>query len=211
MKRISILLVALLALVTVACGSEQTTPTGSPDTTPAPTVEATESPAESPAETSEATDDGEGTSEPNELAEVVPTEVDGIEIEYEFATGADFEDGDEMDPEARDFLEQVGGDVDRMSSALGLGLDAEAGRFVTIIVFRIPGADEQALLDQFEATLTDDEAGLEFTTATVEGKEVLTATSAEQGTLYLYAQNDTLFAIGGTTPELGEAALSQIP
>jgi hypothetical protein len=211
LKRISILLVALLALVTVACGSEQTTPSETPETTPTPTVEATESPSATADSTDEATDDGEGTSEQNELADIVPTEVDGIAVEYEFATGADFEDGTEMDPEAREFLDQVGGDVDRMSSALGLGLDAEAGRFVTIIVFRIPGADEQALLDQFEATLADDEAGLEFAPASVDGKQVLTATSEEQGTLYLYADDDTLFAIGGSTPELGEAALSEIP
>lgn len=211
MNRITILLVTLLALVVVACGGpEQATPTETATATPTPTPEPTEEPTATADPTSDATDDGFG-SEPNELADVLPTEVEGIAIEYEYATGPDFEDGEEMDDDAREFLERVGGDIDQMTSAFGFGLDAEAGGFITIIAFRIPGADEQAMLEEFRASIADEESGFEFADETIDGKSVVAASSAEQGTTYLYADDDTLFAIGGTTPELAQAALSQIP
>lgn len=207
MNRISIVVIALLALVLVACGTEQSSPTDVASPTPTPTPEATAEPTAEP--TADATDDF--SSEPNELAAILPTEVNGIAIEYEYASGPDFGDGEEMDDESREFLERVGGDIDRMTSAFGFGLDAEAGSFITIIAFRIPGADEEAMLEEFRASIADEESGFEFSEATVAGKQVVAASSAEQGTTYLYANNDTLFAIGGTTPELAEAALSQIP
>lgn len=211
MKRISILFLTLLAFVVVACGTEQSSPEASPTATPEPTATPTATPDPTAAATDDDDEDGTGSGAPNELAAILPSEVDGISIEYEYTTGPDLGDESEMDDEGREFLERIGGDVNRMSSAFGFGIDQAAGSFITILAFRIPGADEQAMLDEFRAALADDESDVEFSEATVGGKDVLAASSAEQGTSYLYADDDTLIVVGATTTELADAALAEIP
>jgi len=204
-KRTTFLLLTLVALFLAACSSGQSDSSSAATAT----AEATEAPEseETPEPQSEATlEPGAG-----DLDAVLPDEVGGITIEYESSSGAEVMGSEGMTPEAQEFFDRVGADVSDLSSAFGFGLDAEAGTGISIIAFRVAGADEGRLRDEFRSTIEDDETQT-VTEEQVAGKSVL-ALSTEGGDAsgYVYVKGDIVFIVGGSPMSLVEEALSELP
>lgn len=206
MKRTTLMLLTLVALFVAACSSDQASSSSSQSAsattaaTDAPDSEATPEP------------DSEATLTPGagDLAGLLPTEVGGITIQYESSSGDAVMGSEGMTPEAQEFFERVGADASDLSSAFGFGVDADSGSGISIIAFRVAGADEGRLRDEFRATMEDDDQTL--TDAEVAGKSVL-AIGAEgtDATGYVYVKGDIVFIVGGSPLSLVEEALSELP
>ncbi|MGH2357583.1 MAG: hypothetical protein ACRDGJ_06165, partial [Candidatus Limnocylindria bacterium] len=132
----------LLAAVLAAC-SASASPSAEESAAEATAPEASQAPEETTAGAEPTFEEGAG-----DLASLLPTEVGGITLEYQHASGQDVF-GSELDPEAAAFLERVGGDASSISSAVGFGFDTESGAGISIVAFRIGGADEGRLRDEF--------------------------------------------------------------
>lgn len=196
MKRISILLALLLALVVTACAREEaTTP---PPATPEPT----------PAATPEPTDDGAAGSpgalpsfdlngDP-ELAGRFPDTVGGAPLQLESLAGDAFAAAG-PDPIFDGFLEAIGAEATDVSIAFG---GAQIGEeTLTAGAFRVRGASEDELEREFIAS--SEEAGEvpDLTRETIGGKDVWTAVdeSGEPAAqVFVYTSGDTLYFLTGS-------------
>lgn len=211
-------LLGLLAIVLVACGSGQggasTAASADEDTAATESMAAEESAAE---ESADAGDGGVGgATNPSfeagagDLDAILPDEVGGITIEYESASGEEVvSDESGVTPEAQEFFDAVGAQPSQLSSAFGLGLDTETGTAVTIIAFRVQGANEDQLRDEFARTLEED--GSTLTEANVAGKDVLAIDQDTEQGGFLYVANDIIFMVAASSQELAEEALSLLP
>ena len=198
------LLLALLLLgIVTACTQTAASPTEEP------TDEATEEPTEEPTEGPDATiplEEGAG-----DLASVLPDEVGGITIEYTSASGEEAIGSEGMTPEARAFLESVDADASDISTAFGFGFDTEAGSGVSIVAFRIAGADEGRLRDEFRSVM-EQEGTTFLEESSLAGKTVLAFGEAEsEPEGFMYVKDDTVFVVGGSPPELVEEAIAGLP
>jgi hypothetical protein len=206
-KRSSILILALVAMFVVACSGDQ----AGASATSSPVASATE---EETPEAEETPDGGaEATLQPGagDLAGLLPTEVGGITIEYESSSGDAVMGAEGVTPEAQEFFDRVGAEPSDLSSAFGFGVDTETGSGISIIAFRVAGANEGQLRDEFRATIEEDETQT-LTEETVAGKNVLAISSdGTEVSGYVYVKNDVVFVVGGSPVELAEEALSQLP
>lgn len=204
MKRITILLVALLALVVTACGSGEPSestaasePAPTVEPTPDPTPETTPEPPESD-EPSASVDAGGDSA----LLDLLPDEINGqTRTDVDLANNPMFAAalaGQDVDIS----------DVEYIVSTYGTG----DGVLVASAI-RIPGMD-QLELEQLgrlmSGVATEGEGSAELTT--IGGKEVLaiTATDAEQ-TGYMYFLDGAVIVVGGTSQDLAEEFFSQLP
>ena len=209
MKRITIL-PALLLLVAAGCAGG----TGSseePSTEPTATEEATPEP--SPTESEEATDQpGPSLSEgAGDLDDVLPDEVAGIVIDYQHASGEEVIGAEGVTPEAQAFFDRVGAEASDLSSAIGFAVDPESGSAISIVAFRVEGADESQLRTEFLATMTaeGEDVGEE---QTVGGKTVQAfGGEAAGGEGYVYVNDDIVFIVGGQPTSVAEEALAALP
>ena len=216
MKRILLALLAVLAIVLVACDGDAA---GSPSGAAAQASDEATEPSEEASEAAEESQDDGGGTEPSmqagagDLDAVLPDEVGGITIEYESASGEEVLGEDGMTAEMRSLLEAVGADESDLSSAIGVGVDADAGSFISIVALRVSGADETRLRDEFRRTIQEENEEMEITEDNVAGKDVLTLTDPDSGQSggYLYVQGDILFLVGATPESLAEEALEQLP
>ncbi|MGH2418036.1 MAG: hypothetical protein ACRDFY_06855 [Candidatus Limnocylindria bacterium] len=213
MKRISILLVALLALVVAACSSDAASPSASPSE-PAATQETTPEPTESEAdEPSEAPDaSGSITAIPSfdlngdpELAARFPDTVGGEPLQVQSFRGDTFMSMGGSDPAFDAFLESVGAELEDVSVAFGGSASATGA--LSVGAFRVLGASEDDLEREFIAA--SEEAGdvSELSQANIAGKDVWTATdpSGETGmSVFLYTKDDTVYFLTGTEEQVGE-------
>ena len=196
MKRISILLALLLALVVTACASEEAT-TPSP-ATPEPTPVATPEPTE---------DEGDGSpgafpsfdldGDP-ELAARFPVTVGGAPLQLQ-SLGGDAFAAAGPDPVFDDFLEAIDAEATDVSVAFGGALIGE--ETLTAGAFRVRGASEDELEREFIAA--SEEAGEvpELTQETIGGKDVWTATDETDGVevrVFVYTSGDTLYFLTGS-------------
>ena len=207
MKRSSILILALVAMFVVACSGDQ----AGASATSSPVASATEEETPEAEETPEG--GAEATLQPGagDLAGLLPTEVGGITIEYESSSGDAVMGAEGVTPEAQEFFDRVGAEPSDLSSAFGFGVDTETGSGISIIAFRVAGADEGQLRDEFRATIEEDETQT-LTEETVAGKNVLAISSdGTEVSGYVYVKNDVVFVVGGSPVELAEEALSQLP
>jgi hypothetical protein len=207
LNRIMILL-ALLALVVVGCAEQAASPSASESATSEATP--SEEPSEEPTEEeSEAPQEslGEGA---GDLDDVLPDEVGGVTIEYQHTSGEDVLGGEGSTPEAVEFFERVGAETSDISSAFGIGFDAESGAAVTIIAFRVEGADEGQLRTEFLATLAEEESTV-TEEQTIGGKSVVAFGEAEASQGYVYVNDDVVFVVGGEPLTLAEEALGLLP
>lgn len=197
----------IVALLIAGCGPASGTDgtASEPESTPA----VTSSPAESE----------DGGSLPSfapgagELDEILPDEVGGITLQYQFAEGQGVMGSEGVTPEVQDFLDQVGASADDIRSAIGIGFDQASGGVISIFAIQVSGADEDMLRDEFQQVMEED-ADSVFTEVTVGGKDVLAFTSGTAGEApdgYMYVHDDVLFLVAGSTPELSEEALSLLP
>lgn len=204
-------LVALLMLMVMAACSSGSSPAASATTAPASEAAASDTPE--PSEDVAASfgalpSFGEGA---GDLADVLPTEVGGITLEYSHMSGDEVFSDEQMTPEAEAFLDEVGGDPSRISSAFGFAFDMSAGTGLSIVAFRIEGADEGTLKSAYITALEaqgDVPVGEE---ATVAGKTVTLIGFEEATNGYLYVHDDVLFLISGEPVSLAEEALQALP
>ena len=209
MKRISILLVALLALVVSACASEQASPSVQP--TPAVTEEPTPEPSSEAPEASASTDASIGAfpsfdlnGDP-ELAARFPDTVGGQPLQVQSMRGDTFMSVGGSDPAFEEFLDSVDAELSDVSVAFGGAASGDS--FLSVGAFRILGASEDDLEREFIAASEDagDITGLEQ--ANIGGKDVWTAVdpSGETGaSVYLYTKDDTLYFLTGSEAEVAE-------
>jgi hypothetical protein len=191
--RLSAFALVLLAFV-AACTSD-----AGPDADATPTAEAT------PEATPEPTlAEGAG-----DLAAILPTEVGGMTIEYQSASGAAVLGSEGASPETQALFARLGADPSDLSSAFGFAFDAESQTGVSIFAFRVEGADEGQLRNEFRTVMEDQ--GATVTEETVGGKSVIHAgyEGATQG--YIYVKGDIAFVVSGEPVALAEEALAALP
>jgi len=198
MKRITILLVALLALVVSACGSNEASESAAASD-PVPTVEPTPEPTpEASDEPSASAGAGGGQSA---LLDLLPDEINGqSRIDVDLANNPMFAAA--LQAQNIDIS-----DVEYIVSTYGTG----EGVLVATAI-RIPDMGETELqqLASLMSGMADGQGSAE--TQTIGGKEVLaiTATEAEQ-TGYMYFLDGAVILVGGTSEDLAAEFFSQLP
>ncbi len=199
MKRISILLVALLALVVASCASQQASIPAA-ESEAAPTIQPTPEPTE---EATEAATPGEDTggSTGGSLDDAIPDELNGLART----------DIPGMEAFLAPMLAQQGldaSDVEFVISTYG-----EGDNSITVNAFRIPGIPEASMETLARAMSgVQGESGVEAESVTVGGKSVLQMTGAGvDGAAYLYFADGSVFTVVGPSTELAEQLLSELP
>jgi hypothetical protein len=202
LKRISILLIALLALVVSACAGD--TASSSPSASePVATQEPTAEPSESEAaeETVGAVPSFDLNGDP-ELAARFPDTVGGEPLQVQSMRGDTFMSMGGSDPSFEAFLDSVGAELSDVSVAFGGGASG-----VSVGAFRVLGASEDDLEREFIAASEEsgDVSGL--TQTSVGGKDVWTASDASGDTgmsVFIYTKDDTLYFLTGTEEQVAE-------
>jgi len=206
-KRFSLLFIVLLALLVAACSSETSSSAEESQAT------ATEQPTPEPTQSEVASTDGALPSlQPGagDLADILPTEVGGVAITYQSASGGEVLGSGDMPPETRAFFDSIGAEPSDLSSAFGSGFDTEAGQFITLLAFRVAGADEGSLRDQFLATM-EAQGDLVGEETTIGGKTVHSFGEDAGGTGVLYVKDDVVYVVTATPADLVEEALAALP
>jgi hypothetical protein len=204
LKRISILLIAMLALIVSACANEAGS-SASPSE-PVATQEPTPEPSESEAaeETVGAFPSFDLNGDP-ELAARFPDTVGGEPLSVQSFRGDVFMQAGGSDPSFDAFLESVGAELDDVSVAFGSSMSAESP--LTVGAFRILGANEDDLEREFIAASEEngDVSGMEQTS--IGGKDVWSA-SDPSGTagssVFIYTKDDTLYFLTGNEEQVAE-------
>jgi predicted small secreted protein len=206
-KRISILLVVLMALVVTACASEE----GASDaiSEPPATVEPTPEPTEEPEPS------GSGLALPSlgfdgdpELASRFPDTVGGITLQVQSISGDAFASLGGTDPTFQTFLDSLGAELSDVSVAFGGASDpSDPASVLSVGAFRVQGASEDDLEREFVAASeqSGDVTGLE--PGSLSGKDVLTAADPTGETdlrVYIYTKDDTLYFLTGTEDQAVE-------
>ena len=211
MKRISILLIALLAIFVAACTSDQGDSSASP-TEAVATDEPTPEPSESEAaeETVGALPSFDLNGDP-ELAARFPDTVGGQPLSVQSFRGDVFMQAGGSDPSFDAFLDSVGAELDDVSVAFGSSMSTENP--LTVGAFRILGASEDDLEREFIAASEEsgDVSGLAQTS--VAGKDVWSAAdpSGTAGmSVFIYTKDDTLYFLTGNEEQVAEI-LSALP
>lgn len=212
MKRISILLVALLALVVSACAGEEAasvSPSEAPATVqptpePEPSEDAT---ASEPAASGIALPSFDLDGDP-ELAARFPDTVGGQPLLVQSMRGDQMGALGGGDPAFEEFLDSLDAELSDVSVAFGGAFDPEdpEGAF-SVGAFRVLGASEDDLEREFIAASEDtgEFSGLE--SASVGGKDVLTGVDPSGETelsVYLYTKDDTLYFLTGSEEQAAE-------
>lgn len=219
MNRISVPLIALLALIVAACSSGEQSQSASPSQ-PAATEQATPEPTEDESEEpSEAPDaSGSAVAIPSfdldgdpELASRFPDTIGGEPLEVQSFRGDTFAAMGGSDPAFDEFLDSVGADLEDVSVAFGGS--AAGGTALSVGAFRVLGASQDDLEREFIAA--SEEAGdvSDMTRSSVGGKDVWTATDPEGATgmsVFLYTKDDTVYFLTGTEEQVSEI-LSALP
>ncbi len=212
MKRISILPIALLALVVAACTGGGASSSASPSE-PAATQEATPEPTES-ASPEESAITGLPSFDTNgdpDLAARFPDTVGGQPFTVQSFRGDVFMQGGGTDPSFEAFLDSVGAELSDVSVAFGVSMSAESP--MTAGAFRILGANEDDLEREFIAASEEsgDVSGL--TQTSVSGKDVWSAadpSGAADTSVFIYTKDDTLYFLTGSEEQVAEI-LSALP
>lgn len=210
MKRIPILLIAVLALILAACGDQAG---ASPSATAVPTEEPTPEPSSaepSPSDDADATFGAlpsfDLAGDP-ELAARFPGTVGGVPLEVQSVRGDAFAQFGGADPAFEAFLDSIDAELSDVSVAFGGGASADGTSFLSVGAFRVLGASEDDLEREFLAAseAEGDFAGAEQTT--IAGKEVWSAADPSGQTdarVVIYTKDDTLYFVTGTEDQITE-------
>jgi hypothetical protein len=212
LKRNSILLVVLLALVATACASEeaasaspsQAAATIQPTPEPEPSEDAT---ASEPAASGLALPSFDLNGDP-ELADRFPDTVGGQPLLVQSMRGDQMTGFGEADPTFEQFLDSIDAELTDVSVAFGGVFNAaDPEGIFSVGAFRVLGASEEDLEREFLAAggETGDFSGMED--ASVGGKEVLTGIDPSGETelrFYLYTKDDTLYFLTGSEEQAAE-------
>ncbi|CAN5514390.1 hypothetical protein BH23CHL10_BH23CHL10_14650 [soil metagenome] len=200
MKRISLVLVTLLALAVAACSSDQASPSPSE---PAATVDPTPDPTPEPAsqEPTDSTDTGGLPGNDAALLDLLPDEIGG-----QSRTDVDLA-ANPMVAAALEAQNMDASEVEYSVSTYGTGENVFG-----VTAMRIPDMGETQL-EQFATLMTgmaDGQGSVE--TETIGGKEVLAITAADvDQRAYMYFTQGAVFILGGGSDELAAELLSQLP
>lgn len=214
MKRISILLIALLAFVVAACSSGEASPSESASA-PVATQETTPEPSESVAAESEAPEaSGSAAALPSfdlngdpELAARFPDTVGGQPLQVQSFRGDVFEQSGGADPTFQAFLDSIGAEMSDVSVAFGAAAGGDPSSGLTVGAFRILGADEDALEREFIAASEESGDVTGLSESSLGGKDVWTASdpSGESTmSVYIYTKDDTLYFLTGNEEQVAE-------
>ena len=203
MKRVTVLLVALLAFAVSACGSGDPSASSAAESEPAATVEPTPDPTPEPTpeESDEPSASAGAGGDNTALLDLLPDEIDGqSRIDVDLANNPMF-------AAALESQNIDASDVEYVVSTYGTG----EGVLVATAI-RIPdmGQPELEQLGRLMSGMSDGQGSAELTT--VGGKEVLaiTATEAEQ-TGYMYFIDGAVIVVGGTSEDLATEFFSLLP
>jgi hypothetical protein len=115
------------------------------------------------------------------------------------------------DPAMITFLQEVGVSPNDISMAFGFGFSADASASAFMFVVRAPGADSNTLLGAFQqAMASDTESPMEWSSASIGGKQVQAAETGD-GTTYLYVSGDVVFWIFASDPASAAEIFSGLP
>lgn len=206
MKRIPPLLLAILALILAACGSDQTDVTASPSPVATPTLAPTPAPTPSPTAsetaTSDPTDGGEIT---GELSELLPDDVQGLQRS-------------ELDSGFERMMEDA---LARQAGLAGQDVEVSYAQYgsgeLTVIGMRLPGLPEGdfEMLARMMAGATPtgpDGEEVESAAETVGGKDVLRMSmEGEAEVVYVYRVGDAFFTVVAQSEDLAAELLQQLP
>lgn len=202
---------ATLAVLIAACSDG--TPTAEPNqqATPEPTVAATSSQTEASPQGSDVAFPSFGLSGDPELQDRLPTEVGGQPLQTFSMRGDMFLTGGNADPAFQQFLDEIGAEMSDVSVAFG-STASGGDTMVTILAFRVLGAEEDALTREAIGAFEEEGGATGFETRTIGGREVRVATdtSGQVGAVYVWADGDTLFWITTTDEALAEEAIGKI-
>ncbi len=199
MKRISILLVALLALVVSACAAEGGATASEPAATATPTPE----PTEDAEETVGAIPSFDLNGDP-ELAGRFPDTVGGEALQVQSFRGDTFMAMGGDDPSFTAFLDSIGADLEDVSVAFGGAMSGEHP--LSVGAFRVLGASEDDLEREFIAASEESGDVSGMTQTSIGGKDVWTAadTSGAGMSVFIYTKDDTLYFLTGTEEQVAE-------
>lgn len=204
MRRSAIVALLAISALTAACSDQSASVSAEASATPEVTA--------TPTATEVATVAGQPSLEAGagELADVLPEEVGGIPIQYQSSSGAAVLGSEGMTPEAQEVFERLGAEPSDLSSAFGFGVDQGSGSVISIVAFRVAGADEGQLRDEFRASL--EQEGNTVTEESLGGKDVFEfGTEGTEVSGYVYVSGDTVFIVAGQPVTLAEEALADLP
>ncbi len=196
----------LAAIILAACGSSSASPSASQAESVAPSQSAAESP---------------GIGLPSfsagvvaELEALIPDEIGGATMQKFSMRGDQFLTSGQEDEITAKFLADLGVSPSDVAIAFGFGFGADFTSGAAMFVFRAEGASEDRLLQVFKASMDEDrDVPLEWTTVTVAGHEVESATDAEADdqAMFLYAKGELLYFVSTTDPAAAEEVIAGLP
>jgi len=197
----------LVAIILAACGSSSASPSASPSASQAESVAPSESAAESP-----------GIGLPSfsagvvaELEALIPDEIGGATMQKFSMRGDQFLTSGQEDPTTARFLEELGVSPNDVSIAFGFGFAPDFTSGAAMFVFRAEGASEDRLLQVFKDSMDEDrDVPLEWTTVTIAGHQVESATDADADdqAMFLYAKGELLYFVSTTDPAAAEEVIA---
>jgi hypothetical protein len=193
-KRVSILLLLLMAFV-AACGgspSATDTDTDTPDPTAEPTSEPTDEASTDPGASG-------GSSFEGDLADVIPDELNGVartDIPGMEAMISSIFSSQNLDDSQAQFA----------FASYGEGTDA-----VVLTAIAVPGVPD-AQLDMLARMFSGANTGAEGETLTIDGKSVLKVSATGQpGSIYMYFDGGVAFTVYAENEGLAEQLLGELP
>lgn len=193
----------LTAIILAACGSSSASPSASQAASVAPSESAAESP-----------DIGLPSFSAGVVAELealIPDEIGGATMQKFSMRGDQFLTSGQEDETTARFLAELGVSPNDVSIAFGFGFGADLTSGAAMFVFRAEGASEDRLLQVFKDSMDEDRAvPLEWTTVTIAGHQVESATDAEADdqAMFLYAKGELLYFVSTTDPAAAEEVIA---
>lgn len=225
MKRISIVLFMLVALVATACSDQEASSSGSASDAAGESQAAGESEAAGESQgAEESADDGDTGAVPSfdvpasapELAALLPDEIGGQEAFKLSMSGAEMMGGTgedvTVDQEFIDFLNRLGAQPDDISVAFSFGVGADEST-AGVFAFRVEGANADQLETEFRATMEEESGQLDWQETSVAGKNVLAAEDPDNpgNTMYLYTAGDIIFIVTAADEATAVELLEPLP
>jgi hypothetical protein len=152
-------------------------------------------------------------SEDKDLEARLPNEINGVTlVKYSFKGATFLESGADNQQDLVDFLSALGKSPNDLSVAFAG--DANGDLDLQLGAFRVAGADSNALLSAFVAATQKESPQDTVTQGNVGGKnvtQIVDPDDTESGTIYIYANGDTLFYVSSPDASLAAAGLTALP
>jgi hypothetical protein len=152
-------------------------------------------------------------SEDKDLEGRLPNAINGVPlVKYSFKGATFLESGADNQQDLVDFLTSLGKSPNDLSVAFAG--DANGQLDVQLGAFRVAGADSNALLAAFVAATQKESPQDTVSQGNVGGKnvtQIVDPSDTTSGTIYIYANGDTLFYVSSPDATLAASALQAMP